>query len=121
MPRTAQELYQEREQRIMNAIHLEPMDRIPIMVAFTYFPGKYTGVPFKAAWYDHDKWLEATKKTIVDYAPDGIWSIQGFNPARPWKYSSPEPRSGRGGASPRIETTRRLKLRECKAKSTTVI
>ena len=80
MPKTAQELYQEREQRIMNAIHLESPDRIPIMVAFTYFPGKYAGVPFKAAWYDHDKWLEATKKTIVDYAPDGIWSIQGFNP-----------------------------------------
>jgi hypothetical protein len=80
MSKSAQELYQEREQRIMNAIHLEPLDRVPIMVAFTYFPGRYAGVPFKAAWYDHDKWLEATKKTIVDYAPDGIWSIQGFSP-----------------------------------------
>jgi hypothetical protein len=80
MTKTAQELYQEREQRIMNSIHLEPVDRIPIMVAFTYFPGKYAGVPFKAAWYDHDTWLEATMKTIRDFAPDGIWSIQGFNP-----------------------------------------
>jgi len=80
MSKTAQELYQEREQRIMNAIHLEPADRVPIMVAFTYFPGKYAGVSFKTAWYDHGKWLEATMKTICDFAPDGIWSIQGFNP-----------------------------------------
>ena len=79
MSKTAQELYQEREQRIMKSIHLEPPDRIPIMVAFTYFPGKYTGIPFKTAWYDHDKWLQATMKTISDFAPDGIWSIQGFN------------------------------------------
>ena len=47
MSKTAQELYQEREQRIMKSIHLESPDRIPIMVAFTYFPGKYAGVPFK--------------------------------------------------------------------------
>jgi uroporphyrinogen-III decarboxylase len=90
MGKTAQELYQEREQRIMNAIHLEPVDRIPVMLAPTYFPAKYAGTTFKDAWYDQDKWLEATRKTIVDFAPDGIWSIQGFNPGAALEYLEPK-------------------------------
>jgi uroporphyrinogen-III decarboxylase len=90
MAQNAQELYQEREQRIMKAIRLERPDRIPIMVAFTYFPAKYAGVTFKDAWYDHDKWLDATMKTIVDYAPDGVWSIQGFNPGAALEHLEPK-------------------------------
>lgn len=100
MSKTPQELYQEREQRIMNTIHLEPVDRIPIMVAFTYFPGKYTGTPFKAAWYDHDRWLEATKKTISDFAPDGIWSIQGFNPGAAMEILEPKTQKWPGWGLP---------------------
>jgi hypothetical protein len=80
MSKTPEELYKERETRIMNAAHLEIPDRIPILVALTYFPAIYTGTPKKAAWYDHDKWFEATMKTFLDYQPDGIWSIQGFSP-----------------------------------------
>ncbi|HEY95581.1 MAG TPA: hypothetical protein G4O15_11660 [Dehalococcoidia bacterium] len=80
MSKSPEELYKERETRIMNAAHLEIPDRIPILVALTYFPAVYTGTPKKAAWYDHDKWYEATMKTFLDYQPDGIWSIQGFSP-----------------------------------------
>jgi uroporphyrinogen-III decarboxylase len=60
------------------------------MLAPTYFPAKYAGITFKDAWYDHDKWLEATKKTIVDLAPDGIWSLQGFNPGAALEYLEPK-------------------------------
>jgi hypothetical protein len=80
MSKTPEELYKERETRIMNAAHLKIPDRIPILVALTYFPAVYTGTPKKAAWYDHDAWFEATMKTFMDYQPDGIWSIQGFSP-----------------------------------------
>lgn len=80
MSKTAEELYKERETRIMDAVHLEIPDRIPILVALTYFPAVYTGIPKKAAWYDHDKWLTASMKTFIDFQPDGIWSIQGFSP-----------------------------------------
>lgn len=79
MSKTAKELYKERETRIMDAAALRIPDRIPILVAFTYFPAKYCGIPMKTAWYDHDAWLEATKKTFIDFAPDGSWSIQGFS------------------------------------------
>ena len=80
MSKTPEELYKERETRIMDAVQLKIPDRIPILVALTYFPAIYTGTPKKAAWYDHDKWFDATMKTFVDYQPDGIWSIQGFSP-----------------------------------------
>lgn len=80
MSKTPEELYKERETRIMDAAHLKIPDRIPILVALTYFPAVYTGTPKKAAWYDHDKWFEASMKTFLDYQPDGIWSIQGFSP-----------------------------------------
>ncbi len=80
MTKTAEELYKERETRIMDAAKLKIPDRIPILVALTYFPAIHTGTPKKAAWYDHDRWFEATMKTFLDYQPDGIWSIQGFSP-----------------------------------------
>ena len=80
MSKTPEELYKERETRIMDTVQLKIPDRIPILVALTYFPAIYTGTPKKAAWYDHDKWFEATMKTFLDYQPDGIWSIQGFSP-----------------------------------------
>ena len=80
MSKTPEELYKERETRIMDTVRLRIPDRIPILVALTYFPAVYTGTPKKAAWYDHDKWFEATMKTFLDYQPDGIWSIQGFSP-----------------------------------------
>ena len=79
MSKTAEELYKERETRIMDAIALRIPDRIPVMVALTYFPAKYAGIPTKTAWYDHDKWLEVTMKTFLDFDPDGIWSIQGYS------------------------------------------
>lgn len=80
MSKTPEELYKERETRIMDAVQLKIPDRIPILVALTYFPSIYTGTPKKAAWYDHDAWFEASMKTFLDYEPDGIWSIQGFSP-----------------------------------------
>ena len=80
MSKTPEELYKERETRIMDTVRLRIPDSIPILVALTYFPAVYTGTPKKAAWYDHDKWFEATMKTFLDYQPDGIWSIQGFSP-----------------------------------------
>lgn len=80
MSKTPEEMYQEREQRIMDTVALKQTDRPPILIAFTYFPAIHCNIKKKAAWYDHDAWFDATMKTIQDYHPDGIWSIQGFTP-----------------------------------------
>ncbi len=80
MAKTPKELYEERNGRITDAIELRIPDRVPLNLSFSYFPAKYTGISYKDAWYDCDKWLEATKKTILDFAPDGIFYIQPFIP-----------------------------------------
>jgi uroporphyrinogen-III decarboxylase len=66
-----EQLRQEREKRINDAIQLKVPDRVPIVASFSYFPAKYVaGITCKDAFYDPVKWKEACKKTILDFAPD---------------------------------------------------
>jgi uroporphyrinogen-III decarboxylase len=90
MEKTPKELYEERNGRITDAIQLRVPDRIPINLSFGYFPAKYTGISYKTAWYDSDLWLEATKKTIVDFSPDGLFYIQPFVPGTALEYLDPK-------------------------------
>ena len=50
MEKTAEELYKERNQRVMDAIHLKIPDRVPIEMGFSYFPAKYTGITCEPAF-----------------------------------------------------------------------
>ena len=68
--KTAEELFRERAQRIDDAISLRIPDRIPIEIAFGYFPARYCGIPSAAAYYDYDSWLAACKKTVLDFGAD---------------------------------------------------
>ena len=47
MSKTNQELYQEREKRVLDAIALKKPDRVPITVMFSFFPAKYLGLRSK--------------------------------------------------------------------------
>lgn len=77
--RSAQELFEERRKRFNDAVRLEVPDRVPLEIAFGYFPAKYCGVPYEAAYYDYDSWLAACKKTVLDFGAD-ISSVQPFFP-----------------------------------------
>ncbi|MBN2059684.1 MAG: hypothetical protein JW882_04630 [Deltaproteobacteria bacterium] len=72
------ELYQEREARFTDAIHLKIPDRVPVMIEFSYFPAKYAGITCEAAFYDYSLWLEASLKTSRDFAPDVIQILPFF-------------------------------------------
>jgi hypothetical protein len=89
MPKTTVELYQERLKRIQDAIQLKIPDRVPIIVSFSYFPAKYTGITCEDAYYDYDKWLAAYKKTTVDFEPDMVFS-QPFFPGKALEYLDPK-------------------------------
>ena len=78
--KSKEQLLQEREKRLSDTIQLKIPDRVPIEMSFGYFPAKYTGVTSKPAYYDFDTWLEATKKTIVDFQPDALCHVQGISP-----------------------------------------
>ena len=86
MGKTPKEFYAEREGRITDAIQLRIPDRVPVMVSFGYFPASYTGTSFRNAWYDYDKWLEVTQKSVIDFAPDGLLHIQPFIPGKALEY-----------------------------------
>lgn len=73
-------LYQEREKRVNDALQLKVPDRVPVEMAFDYFPAKYAGISCEAAYYDYEKWIDANRKTIIDFAPDAVFWLPEFIP-----------------------------------------
>ena len=67
MTALAATLFQERRKRFDKAIRLEVPDRVPVEIHFGYFPAKYCGVRYSAAYYDYDAWLSACKQTVLDF------------------------------------------------------
>ncbi len=88
--KTKEQLFREREKRLNDTIQLKVPDRVPIEMSFGYFPAKYTGVTCKPAYYDFDTWLEATKKTILDFEPDALCHVQGISPGLAMEYLDPK-------------------------------
>ncbi len=83
-------LYRERARRIDDAVKLKKSDRVPVMVEFSYFPATYAGLPFAAAWYDYNGWLQATRKAICDFEPDLI-HVTPFFPGKVMEHLEPKP------------------------------
>lgn len=99
MKKSPEQLCQEREKRIMDAIQLKIPDRVPVISGIGYFPAKYTGITCEAAWYDYDKWLSAYKKTLTDFQPDMIHQ-QGFTPGKAFEYVKPRTSRWPGWGAP---------------------
>ncbi|NLE09142.1 MAG: hypothetical protein GX631_07815 [Dehalococcoidales bacterium] len=87
--KSPEQLRKEREQRIMDAVQLKIPDRVPVMCPMGYFPAKYTGIHFSAAYYDYDAWYAAVKKTLTDFQPDVIFP-QGFTPGKAMEMLGPK-------------------------------
>jgi uroporphyrinogen-III decarboxylase len=68
--KSADQLYEEREKRVRDAIALKETDRVPVSLRMAYFPAKYIGIPTSTAYYDNIGWREAVSKTVVDFEPD---------------------------------------------------
>jgi hypothetical protein len=72
MNKTPQELYQEREKRVMDAMALKKPDRVPIMPVFGFFPAKYAGITMREVMYDAEKAKAVHRKVLADFEPDMI-------------------------------------------------
>lgn len=70
MAKTAKELYEERLKRLRDTIQLNVPDKVPTFVPFGYLPMKYAGLTREVAFYDLDKFVAATRKTVLDFQPD---------------------------------------------------
>jgi hypothetical protein len=70
MDRTPEQLYQERMQRVEDALQLRVPDRVPFFLFSGYLPCRYVGMPLEQAHYDSEKYFAACKKLTVDLEPD---------------------------------------------------
>lgn len=68
--KSPEELYQEREKLISDAVELRVPHHVPLRFSLAYFPAKYCGITTKAAFYDAAQWKWACKKTLLDYDAD---------------------------------------------------
>ena len=66
--KTAKELYDEREQRVRDAIEMRVPDRVPFAAHID--TQKYTGVKNSAGYYDPIAFKRAMRKITLDFEPD---------------------------------------------------
>jgi len=66
--KTPEELYEEKERRIRQAINLEKPDRVPIMIMAD--PSEYADIPRSAAYYDPVNFKKASRQVTLDFDPD---------------------------------------------------
>ena len=78
MGKTPQELYQEREKRVADAIRLTIPDSVPISTILGYFPAKYAGITCEAAFAIAEKLSVApmTVGTAIDLQEGRIVGCQ---------------------------------------------
>ncbi|MBN2077285.1 MAG: hypothetical protein JW762_17190 [Dehalococcoidales bacterium] len=66
--KTPEQLYEEREQRLRDAIELKEPDRVPIIIHPD--PHDYAGIQHAAAYYDPATWVQTSKQLVLDFEPD---------------------------------------------------
>jgi hypothetical protein len=98
--KSPEELYEEREKRIREAIGLQEPDRVPTSLRFTYFPGTYLGLPKSAAYYEPEKWKKAVIRTILDFEPDMSGSYAGTSSGEVSEILQPTQSRWPGGTLP---------------------
>lgn len=78
--KSPEQLYEERERRVRDAIQLKEPDRVPVLLATNYFPVTHVGgITNATSYYDWTAWREANKKTVLDYEPD-LFAPSGGTP-----------------------------------------
>lgn len=69
------ELYNERWQRIEDAVALRETDRVPFVYFSTFWATKLGGITYEEAMYDVDKYIEVTKQAIDMLQPDAFSAL----------------------------------------------
>jgi uroporphyrinogen-III decarboxylase len=70
MSKTPQDLYQERERRVLDALLHRKPDCVPVILLFGAFASRYAGISRKDELYDLKKSYEANLKATLDFAPE---------------------------------------------------
>lgn len=79
----AERLYKERITRIKDAIQLKKRpDRVPVLIAPSFFPVYYAGMTPHDVMYDYDKLATAFKKFTLDFGADAHIGATAPGPGR---------------------------------------
>lgn len=72
--KSVEQLYEEREKRVRDAIELKVPDRVPVWLGMGnfFFAARYCGLTTSSMYYDQAAFREAGKKTFLDFEPDII-------------------------------------------------
>ena len=70
-----QQKYQEREQRILDAIALKEPDRVPVVPLFAFYNCYFSGISPRQAYEDPQMAVEAWRRTIKHFEPDATYSV----------------------------------------------
>jgi hypothetical protein len=73
--KSMEELYQEREKRLYDAITLKVPDRVPVLFGGTYPACTYAGIPYSSVYYNAPALKSAFKRMLVDFGPDAYGTI----------------------------------------------
>ncbi|MGB6068584.1 MAG: uroporphyrinogen decarboxylase family protein [Desulfomonilaceae bacterium] len=77
----SQQLLQQREKRIQDAIALNKPDRVPIACLWDFFPAKWKGVLVKDTMYNHQLMFDTWVDCMQHFAPDTVdnpFPLRGF-------------------------------------------
>jgi hypothetical protein len=77
--KSIQQLIEEREKRVNDAIALREPDRVPVMLGTGVFAARYAGLNASAMYYDQAAFREASKKMILDFEPDSAQVLGAVN------------------------------------------
>ena len=75
MASSSDEAFGQREQRILDTIALKEPDRVPIVPLFGFFNCYFAGISPGEAYRDHQKAIDAWRKTIFHFEPDATYSV----------------------------------------------
>ncbi|MCX8022305.1 MAG: hypothetical protein N2745_05980 [Syntrophorhabdaceae bacterium] len=70
MAKSPEELYREREKRVLDAIALKKPDRVPVFTKFGFFAAKYSNMTMEEVMYDPEKLWKCHWKTMIEFEPD---------------------------------------------------
>ncbi|MBI2836395.1 MAG: hypothetical protein HYX85_01725 [Chloroflexi bacterium] len=68
--KTPEQLYDEREKRMRDAIQLKEPDRVPVVLRLDNFILRYGGLSLSAQFYEPAAYRQAVIKTLLDFEPD---------------------------------------------------
>jgi len=73
----AKQAYQERTQRLKDAIEMKVPDRVPVFPMIGFFPAYNAGYTPRDVMYDYVKLQKAFKKYVLDFQPDAHSGAMG--------------------------------------------